>query len=94
MQEHIVYMYQQGSVVIESDSSHIYQDITSDSSSIPWFVPIEICTWLRWLDWLDSTRTLKWDQMTRLVTTLQQGQIGLISGASPFVSIIHGLGHY
>ena len=26
MQEHIVYMYQQGSFVIESDSSHIYQD--------------------------------------------------------------------
>ena len=43
--------------------SHTYQDITSDSSSILWFVPIEICTWL---DWLDSTRTLKWDQMTRL----------------------------
>ena len=66
-------------VLTSSQTRVTYQDITSDSSSMPWLVPIEICTWL---DWLDSTRTLKWDQMTRLdpkfkwlVTTLEHGDI-------------------
>ena len=49
---------------------YMYQDITSDLSSIPWLVPIEICTWL---DWLDSTRLepqneTKWLNLTQNLT--------------------------
>ena len=40
-----------------------YQQGTSDSSRIPSLIPIEICTVT---GLTDSTRTLRWDQMTRL----------------------------